>query len=566
VALSAALVLAGCTSDTGASDTRANDGPDGGEHDAAPPQAAGQFEALPRVATTNGGDYRVAWRSIPDPIPENEPFQLLVRLEKSAGSGPVAAELGLQVGAWMPSHQHGMTRRPLVRRLENGCFSVEGLLLHMAGEWQLQFDLLHAGRIERAVFDVALLPPPATQALEGFDPDDVGRILALSPLPPAPDDPTNAHDQDGAAARLGQFLFFDARLSASGSVACASCHVPELGWSDGKPLADVGTPLARHTMSLWNVAYGRWFFWDGRADSLWSQALHPLEDAREHASDRVSIARLFLDDAELRRAYTEVFGPLPDLSDRLPARGMPVPGSPDDPLAAAWNALDDPDREAVERVFSDVGKAIAAFEREIVTGDSPFDVFVAGLRDGDPARIDVLSAAARRGLKLFLGKANCHACHAGPEFTDREFHDNRAPSRPELPADRGRMQGIPAVLADVFNGLGPYSDGHDPDSREKLERTVPAGRGRSEFKTPTLRNVARTAPYMHQGQLATLAEVIDFYSDAIPPPPLHGERVLTRLHLSAEEKADLLAFLESLSSPELPPELMRQPASPCAER
>jgi len=518
---------------------------------------------LTHVAATNAGTYRVAWRSDPDPIPENEPFQLSVEIERSDGSGPVPDDLGLQVGAWMPRHQHGMLRRPLVRRLEDGRFSVEGLLLHMEGEWQLQFDLHHAGTIERAVFDVALLPAPARQALEGFEADEVARILAMSPLPPAPDDPTNAHDLDEAAAHLGRFLFFDMRLSGSGKVACATCHVPELDWTDGKPLADVGTPLARHTMSLWNAAYGRWFFWDGRADSLWAQALQPLEDPREHGSDRVSIARLFLDDPELRRAYTDAFGPLPDLSGaELPARGKPMPESPDDPLAVAWNALGATDREALERVFADVGKALAAFEREIVTGDSPFDAFVAGLRDGDPTRIDALSAPARRGLKLFLGKANCHACHGGPEFTDREFHDNRVPPRPELPADRGRLRGRALVLEDVFNGLGPFSDGVDRDSREKLERAAPSGTARSEFKTPTLRNVARTAPYMHQGQLATLQDVVDFYSDAIPPPVLHAERVLYRLNLSAEEKSDLVAFLESLSSPALAPELMHPPPTP----
>ena len=531
-----------------------------------PPREDAPAPRWTHVATTNGGTYRVGWRSFPEPIPENEPFRLHVLIERADGSGPAPEGLALEAGAVMPAHRHGMLRQPRTTRLEDGSYEVEGMLLHMGGAWDLFFDLVHARTVERARFPIALVPPAATAALEGFDAESLAKILALSPLPPVPDDPTNAHDTSAAAAHLGRYLFFDPRLSASGEVSCATCHVPALDWTDGKPLADVGKPLERHTPSLWNVAYGRWFFWDGRADSLWAQALHPLEEAREHAFDRVSLARLFWEDAALRRAYTEVFGPPPALTDaaRFPPRARPVPGAPDDPMALAWNAMSTPDRDAVARLFANVGKALAAFERSIVSGRAPFDDFVDGVQSGDLDRIGALSPEARRGLWLFVGKANCHFCHSGPNFTDREFHHNQAPTQRGLPLDLGRFRGLQTVMSDVFNGLGPFSDGQDQDTRDKLEKTPVDGGVWGEFKTPSLRNVARTAPYMHQGQFATLAEVIDFYSDRIPPPSLHDdrERVLVPLHLSAGEKADLLAFLESLSGPEAPAELRGPPSTP----
>ena len=133
----------------------------------------------------------------------------------------------------------------------------------------------------------------------------------MSPLDAPPLDPTNRVSGDPRAARLGQFLFFDTRLSANGSVACVTCHDPDRGWADGETLARGVHALERHSMSLWNAAYHRWYFWDGRADSLWAQALEPLEHPNEHGTTRLACAHLVHDDDELRAAYEEVFGPLP---------------------------------------------------------------------------------------------------------------------------------------------------------------------------------------------------------------------------------------------------------------
>ena len=400
----------------------------------------------------------------------------------------------------------------------------------------------------------------ALQGAPELSPEVARRALTLSPLPPPPSDPTNAVEDDPRAARLGQALFFDERLSKNGTISCATCHDPARGWSDGRRTAQGLGPVARHTPTLLGVAQHRWFFWDGRRDSLWSQALAPLEDPAEHGASRLQLAHLVAEDARYRAAYEELFGPLPPLADeeRFPPRGRPVPGQPEHPLARAWNGMTWADRDAVDRVFASLGKTLAAFERRITAGRAPFDVFVAGLRTGDAAKQAALDEPARRGLALFLGKARCHTCHDGPFFSDLEFHDDRVPPLdPEDAPDRGRFLGLALVLDDPFNGLGRHSD--DPAAgRTRLAYLARTNHNERELKTPTLRNLLHTAPYMHQGQFATLAEVVRFYSTLEGALPPHAEeRLVEPLGLDESEQADLVAFLESLTSAELDLELAR---------
>jgi cytochrome c peroxidase len=314
-------------------------------------------------------------------------------------------------------------------------------------------------------------------------------------------------------------------------------------------------------MTLWNVAHNRWFFWDGRKDTLWSQALAPLEDPREHGTSRLAILHVVAEDEGYARAWREVFGELPALGDarRFPREGRPVQGEPEHPHALAWATLSLEDQEAVSRAFANVGKALAAFERRLVSRAAPFDRFVEGLRTGDAARLAALDARAQRGARLFVGKANCVVCHDGPNFTDLEFHDNRVPVSEEG-GDPGRKLGVRRLRSDPFNALGAYADDGGETGRVKLGLLVRDDHIGKQFKTPTLRNVARTAPYMHEGQFATLAEVVRFYSrleNASPENP--SERIVQRLDLSDEEEADLVAFLESLTDESLPDELRRPP-------
>lgn len=519
-----------------------------------------------RSARSDGGRFDVEWSADPG-IVFNEPFELdcSVRLV----SGEPADGVQVTASAWMPAHRHGMVRQARTEALGDGRYRVRGMLLHMDGHWQLFIDLGLDGTFERASFDLLLAPDEVADAVAEFTADEVSRLLALSPLSAPPDDPTNAYDLDAAAAHLGQYLFFEPRLSGSGATSCATCHQPERAWSDGKALASAEGQLTRRTMSLWNVAHQRWFFWDGRADSLWSQALGPLEDAREMAGDRTSIAKLVASDPQLSRAYARVFGAAPDAATLAALAGpaKPLADEPEAPVAKSWAALSAEQQAAVNTVFANVGKALAAFQRRIESRDSPFDQFVAGLREGDALEIESLTPAARRGLKLFLGRANCHLCHSGPLFSDKEFHNNRAPMRSDLSRDLGRMTGVLRLMSDEFNGVGAYSDAREGETRSKLEHLPVSGHVWGEFRTPSLRSVALGGPYMHQGQFETLADVIDFYSDEIPPPSPHGdgEIVLRKLGLEAQEKLDLIEFLHALTGAPLPESLLRQPSSPLLE-
>lgn len=403
--------------------------------------------------------------------------------------------------------------------------------------------------------------------------DERTRKLAAELLRDAepPPDPTNRYATDPRAAALGQFLFFDTRLSPDGKFACATCHDPARAFTDGEPLARGRVPLTRNTPTLLDAARTRWLFWDGRADALWSQALVPLESDDEMGSSRARVAHHVASDAALKRAYEEIFGPVPDLA-RVPADAGPL-GATDDPRRSAWNALTDADRAAVERVFANVGKALAAYERLLLPQNSPFDVFVRALRENDVRGIETYPAAAQRGLALFLGRANCRSCHVGASFSDQEFHNigvparvaRRAPGSSPAP-DSARHGGIETLLRDPFNARGAYSDEKDGERARELGQLTATPEVWGALRTPSLRNVARTAPYMHQGQFATLREAVEYYSTLKGSVPIghHGEKVLTPLNLTESEIADLITFLETLSDPPLPAELLRTPASPLA--
>jgi cytochrome c peroxidase len=367
------------------------------------------------------------------------------------------------------------------------------------------------------------------------------RDLSLGSLPPPPPDPSNRFADDPAAAALGRALFRDARLSADGAVSCATCHEAERGFQDGRPLGRGVGRSSRRTMPLAGAAHLPWLFWDGRADSLWAQALGPLEDPAEHGGDRTRYARLVA--AHHREGYEAAFGPLPDLS-RLPAAAGP---RGDAAARAAWAAMAEADREAVTGVFVNLGKAIAAYERGIAFGESRFDRYVEAVAAGrEPAGDAALSEDEAAGLRLFIGKAACTNCHNGPLLTDGHFHNTGVAAAPGLPEDRGRLAGAREVRASPFSCLGPWSDARPADCAE-LRHMAEGPEYLRAYKPPSLRNAASRPPYMHAGQIATLAEVLDHYDRAPPAPAGHSE--LRPLGLSARERRQLEAFLGTLDGP-----------------
>lgn len=368
------------------------------------------------------------------------------------------------------------------------------------------------------------------------------RELSIASLPPLPADPSNRVADDERAAELGQRLFFDRRLSANGQVACASCHLPDRLFQDGTPLArGVGT-TGRRTMSIIGTARSAWQFWDGRKDTQWSQALGPLESAVEHGGDRTQYVHVLAE--HHRQDYEAVFGKMPDL------RGLPRHAGPvaDVTARAAWEELPANERDKVNGVFANLGKAIAAYERRIDPGPSRFDAYVEAAVQGDAGRMaSTLSRDEIAGLKLFLGKGQCLQCHSGPLLTNNEFHNTGVPAARGLPRDKGRAEGVRQLLRDEFNCLGRFSDARPEQCGEIRFLAQDADTQLRQFRVPSLRNVAERAPYMHAGQFATLKEVVEHYNKAPAAPEGHSE--LQPLGLSAREVDQMVAFLATLSGP-----------------
>jgi len=284
---------------------------------------------------------------------------------------------------------------------------------------------------------------------------------------PAPDDnPVTA-----VKARLGERLFFDRTLSADGRISCASCHDPARAFSSGTPVSTgvFGRQGTRNVPTILNRAYGRYFFWDGRAQSLEEQVLGPVQNPSEMGLPLSTFtARLHASDLYLRE-FSDVFGEPPSVTT--------------------------------------AARALATFIRVQRAGDAPFDRY----RGGDTG---ALSVEAIRGLNLFRGRARCSSCHVGPNFTDEQFHNT----------------GVSWGARDV----GRY---------RVTRRLDDLGR----FKTPTLRQLRLTGPYMHDGTMESLEGVIDFYDAGGHRNP-HIDAELQPLRLTAPEKRDLMAFLLSLSS------------------
>ena len=351
--------------------------------------------------------------------------------------------------------------------------------------------------------------------------DEKRRILRHGPWPPAArPDPSNRVSGKPAAIAFGRALFFDPRLSVSGTVSCATCHEPDRAWTDGLPRSRGHRIVDRNAPTLFNLRFNRWFGWDGAQDTLWAQNLRPLLDAREMGVGPGGAARLLRSDGQLSCGYRESFGQAPGADD--------------------------------ERVFVDLGKALAAFLETLVTDRTPFDDFRDALARDDPAGRARYPAAAKRGLRLFVGPGNCAFCHFGPAFTNGEFADAGVPHFVEPGrVDPGRHGGIRKLRRSPYNLLGPFNDDAQRSTAARTRYVRLRQSNFGEFRVPGLRNVALTAPYMHAGSHATLADVVDHYS-TLDEERLHagGERILRRLDLSAGERADLVAFLETLTEKE----------------
>ncbi|QJR37864.1 cytochrome-c peroxidase [Gemmatimonas groenlandica] len=385
---------------------------------------------------------------------------------------------------------------------------------------------------------------------------EVLRSLSIASLAPLPADPSNVYGDNQRAAALGHRLFFEPRLSGNDRVSCATCHSPTRDFQDAKPLADGVGRTARRTMPVAGTAYSPWLFWDGRADSQWAQALGPLESAVEHGGTRTRYAHVIAE--SFRAEYAALFGALPDLSG-LPRNAGPVA---DTVWGAAWGRMPSSRRDAVSRVYANIGKAIAAYERTINYAPSRFDYFVdAELARRPHTTRSAFSKDEIAGLQLFIGKGNCVNCHNGALFTDSHFHNTGvAASREVAGPDSGRAVGVHQALTGEFNCASRYSDAK-PDACDELRFAVTDGDELLRaYKTPSLRNVAARAPYMHAGQVTSLTAVVEHYDHA-PQAPF-GTTELRPLRLSATERRQLVAFLQTLTGPlSAPADFLQPPAT-----
>ena len=394
-------------------------------------------------------------------------------------------------------------------------------------------------RIDLAALDGA--SKPVGTAPQKFD-DRFNRkqwdmIKAMGGVPTAPPpDPTNAVADKPEAAALGKSLFADTSLSPSDSVSCAKCHDSGQLFTDSLPQSVGVTKGDRNAPSLMFAAHSpRWQFWDGRADSLWAQAVGPFENEKEFASSRLFVAHAIFD--RYKSAYEAIFGPMPLLAD---AARFPASGKPGD---ASWTAMAPADQTAVTRVYVNVGKSIAAFERTIRAQPNALDAYAAG-------DLTALTKPQKDALFSYFS-AGCAQCHYGPRLTDDAFHAVRFPTgRQDAAADRGRIDGIPIVLASELTSSGAFSD----SATSPIALTAsPSMLG--AFKTPTLRGIPSTAPYGHGGTLATLDDVVKNYGTSGLPdsdPRATGTSEPWLPLFDAPTQAAIPTFLQVLTAQPVP--------------
>jgi cytochrome c peroxidase len=304
--------------------------------------------------------------------------------------------------------------------------------------------------------------------------ENVLRSLWIGSLPPLPKDISNKVADSLKAVNLGHRIFFDPRFSADGNISCATCHQPGRAFTDGLVDARGIGQVRAHTPSIIGVAYSPWFFRDGRSDSLWAQSLSPLENQVEHGSTRTHYAKVLYSDSKYRAAYEELFKPLPMLLDdeRFPTVATPnsgptvyakIPNRKDNDKIVTpdmiWEKMKFEDRLVVNRIFINIGKVMAAYERLLLPGASKFDKYVEAVLNKDiNAQTELFDEDEVAGLGIFIGKGNCVQCHNGPLLTNNDFHNTGVKSRYGAQTDKSRSEGILFVLSDPFNCFGAFSD------------------------------------------------------------------------------------------------------------
>ena len=343
------------------------------------------------------------------------------------------------------------------------------------------------------------------------------RLLAHGPWPPELNaDPSNRVSGNTAAIEFGKQLFFSPALSADKQTSCASCHSPQQAFASGSAITAKTHDLDRNTQTLINVRFNRWFGWDGRNDNLWAQSVRPITRTQEMNLPPEAMRKI-ISNEPFSKQYHRLFGETKLQSDEL--------------------------------ILVNIGKALAAYQETLVSGKTSFDRFRDAVANKDWQAAAKYPKSAQRGFELFSGEGRCVFCHSGAPFSNGEFHDVGVPYfiSPGV-VDSGRHQGIIDLKKSLFTLDGQYTDDPDKSGAWAVRKVARMHANFGIFRTPSLRGVAKTAPYMHNGSIATLEGVVDHYSN-IDMERLHvdGEAILRPLDLSKQEIGDLVAFLETLS-------------------
>ncbi|WP_158278848.1 cytochrome-c peroxidase [Leucothrix arctica] len=378
--------------------------------------------------------------------------------------------------------------------------------------------------------------------------------LSIRNLPGVGLDSSNRYQLNPDAIKLGKQLFFDTKLSSTGTISCASCHQPDNQFIDGKRVALAVGEGTRNTPSLLGASHQQWFFWDGRKDSAWSQALEPLENPVEHNLTRIEVIKKVLVNPEYKNSYRQIFTELPS---QQALDSWPSAAKPNGDLASLklWKSLPIESRKEINRVFSNIGKSLAAYETTLKFPVSRFDGYLDSLKttelgsasvdtpNNEPSKhaVSGFTDNEKAGLQLFIGKAACVSCHHSPLLSSQHFQ-NVATGIPGK--DTGRAMVAEAQRWDVFNCLGEYSDAPKDDCKDltfmKNNRHELSG----SFKVPSLRNVINTAPYMHDGRYQSLAEAVKHYAN--PPDTKLIEHHMPMITLDEREQKRLVDFLKTL--------------------
>lgn len=362
------------------------------------------------------------------------------------------------------------------------------------------------------------------------------KYFSIWSLSTSPIDKSNRFINNSDAISLGKKLFFDPKLSQSGKISCSSCHV-----TDGEFVPNESVPANvsrkfRTTMSIEGAAYGKFFFWDGRSDSLWSLALEPIENPDEHNFPRALAVQYLIQN--YFQEITSLLKSHKDLSSHL------------DIVIESLDSSNSPSyKNSLNHIFSVIGKSIAAYISTISITSGEWDITAKKIIDNQPLNEQDKNLLA--GFKIFSGKARCSNCHTGPLFSDKSFHNTGMPVHKELGFDAGRYAVINKLRTAEFGCLSSYSDAKKEDCSHITQMNISAHKNFGNFKTASLRGVQKRERLGHSGQFYSIEDMLSHYESARPSPldSMLGQGSLSELRpftLTKSERDSLLAFLKSL--------------------